>query len=160
MFTLVWQQNDAIVRDSTINGSVAFPVGFPGTTSKPLRLAVRSSALDAGTFESLKNVKIYLTGTDVELVQNTWPTLGGLSRPEISGGLEISFDGGRTYQRFSLTVGLESDPGTWLSLPKEAIGSYGLDETARCFRCGSLNGTFCDPTGCKRVQDLRRQARS
>jgi hypothetical protein len=43
----------------------------------------------------------------------------------VTGGVEISFDNGLTWNRFSNTVGLARTPSTWLVLPQEAVGSVG-----------------------------------
>jgi hypothetical protein len=83
----------------------------------------------------LKSVKIFLTGdpSDINMVQNVWPTLGGANRPELNGGYDISFDFGRTYTRFDSTHGLESDSTTWIVLPSESIGLQGQDGVLTAF---------------------------
>lgn len=112
-----------------------FPVGFPGTVSIAQQIKVTSNAIQLQTFETLVGVKFFLTGdaNDINTVQNIWPTLGGLNEPELNGGFDVSFDFGSTYIRFDSTHGLQSDPSTWISLPAEAVGLQGVDETLGAF---------------------------
>ena len=131
----VWSQNGTMLRGyangSWVEGSLVFPVGFPGTVGTPQVLTLQSSASAQGSLETFKNVRFYLTGDpdDLALVQGLWPVLGNAyspARADLNGGFEISFDGSN-YTRFSNTVGLQSDPSTWLTLPAIAIGSNGAD---------------------------------
>src|SRR5271166_5163027 len=115
---------------NNILSTATFAIGFPGTTSAPYQLQVRSNAADLQTFETLVNCKFFLTGdpNDINTVQGIWPTLGGVTKPELNGGVDISFDFGQTYTRFSLTQGLESNPSTWVPLPSTAVGTQGVAE--------------------------------
>jgi hypothetical protein len=132
-FYLIWQRDDLLLRGRTnqtwVDGQATFPISFPGRKTEALPLTLRSSARDSHTFETLKSVQFYLTGTDVPIVQEEWPTLGDAFtpvRPELSGGFEVSFDRGRSWTRFSSTVGHASDPATWVSLPALAVGLNGV----------------------------------
>jgi hypothetical protein len=80
-----------------------------------------SSSHDLQTFDTFRNVKLYLTGdpAQIAIVQGLWPTQGG--------GLFISYDGGKTYTPFTTSYGYESNPATWVLLPAVAIGLGGLD---------------------------------
>jgi hypothetical protein len=103
---------------------------------------LNSSANANGTFDILSGVKFYLTGAtaDLAIVQSQWPNLGlafNPPRPELNGGLQISFDG-TTWTTFSTVetgvsgsvgVGDQNDPTTWLLLPAISIGLSGADGT-------------------------------
>lgn len=97
-FNLIWSQNAKMVRGwqngAYLDGSLVFPVTFPGRTSDVQKIVLRSSAQANGTFDVLKNVAFYLDGNadDLAEVQGNWPNLN-TSRPEVNGGLQISFDG-------------------------------------------------------------------
>lgn len=131
-FYLIWQYNDQVIRgradDAWVDGALTFPVTFPGRFSEAKKVTLRSSARDSNTLETLTNVKLFLTGDpdDINIVQQDWPTVD-ITHPELNGGLEISFDDGRTYTRFSATAGLQSNSATWITLPAEAVGLNGLD---------------------------------
>lgn len=131
-FYLIWQYNDQVLRGqedgSWVDGALTFPVTFPGRFSEAKKVTLRSSARDSNTLETLTNVKLFLTGDadDLQIVQSIWPAMDA-DRPELNGGLEISFDEGRTYTRFSSAVGLQSNSGTWITLPASAIGLNGTD---------------------------------
>lgn len=132
-FYLVWQSATAVVKgyDGTnwIDGQLAFPILFPGVTSDAVALTLSTSAGINQTFETLTNVAFYLTGSDASMVQGTWPYLTdplGNVTAQATGGVEISFDDGLTWSRFSNSVGLAGHPSTWLALPQSAVGSVGL----------------------------------
>ena len=132
-FYLIWKRGDTLLRgyeeSAWVDGSLVFPITFPGRTSAAVPITLQSSARDTRTFETLQNIRLYLTGTDVSLVQETWPYYGDTctpSRPELNGGFEVSFDHGRSWTRFSKTVGYEPDPSTWVSIPTTAVGLSGL----------------------------------
>jgi hypothetical protein len=129
-FYLIWQQNDKVLRGqengSWADGALTFPVSFPGRYSDALLITLRSSARDSHTFETLNNVKLFLLGSDVPVVQKQWPVLDA-TRPEMNGGFEISFDNGRNYIRFDANNGLETNPATWITIPASAIGLDGAD---------------------------------
>lgn len=143
-FQLIWSDvsNNVLTTDW-------FPVAFPGTTSVPLQLQVKSNASALQTYEVLEGVKFFLTGDadDVDIVQNVWPGLGGPNKPELSGGYEVSFDFGRTYIRFDSLHGLESSPSTWITLPSEAVGAGGLDGTLGPFDTAHLIVRVVVPPG-------------
>jgi hypothetical protein len=137
----VWQQNGALLRGRLngewVDGGLVFPVGFPGVPNVTQTITLQSSASSEGSLETFKNVKIYLTGDpgDLAIVQGVWPAYGDAytpPRPEMNGGFEISFDGSN-FLRFSKTVGLESDPSTWLTLPAVSIGQNGQDGVLGAF---------------------------
>lgn len=150
-FQLVWSDISNNILTQTW-----FPIGFPGSSSAPLQLQVRSNAADLGTFETLTGVKFYLTGdpTDVNTVQTIWPSLGGTQRPELNGGLDISFDFGRSYIRFDTTHGLLTDQNTWIPLPAEAIGLQGADETIGAFDTAHLLVRVVIPPGATQFKKL------
>jgi hypothetical protein len=132
-FYLIWQRDDLLLRgfdgQAWVDGKAVFPITFPGRKTAVLPVTLRSSARDSHTFETLSDVRFYLTGTDVPLVQGTWPYYGNAftpARPELNGGFEVSFDGGRLWTRFSRDVGYEADPATWVSLPALAVGLNGI----------------------------------
>jgi hypothetical protein len=134
-FYLIWNQNGTLLRgyqgDSWVDGSLIFPINFPGKITEALQVTLQSSARANNTLETLTNVKLYLTGDpgDLAVVQGVWPYLSNSytpARAEMNGGLEISFDG-VNYTRFTNEVGLESDPSTWITLPAISIGQSGQD---------------------------------
>lgn len=122
---LIWTMNGVQLRgmsDGVWNdGSLLHGVSHPGRVSASRDIRLQSSARADHTFEKLTGVRLYLDGTDEELqiVQEVWPALGG--------GIEISFNDGRSYQLFSTVVGYKSNPNTWLLLPAEAAGLNGQD---------------------------------
>lgn len=129
-FYLIWQYGESLLRGyengGWVENKLSFRISFPGRVSDALPVTLRSSARDSHTFETLKAVKFYLTGSDVPVVQEQWPYLGNAFNParaELNGGFELSFDGGRTWNRFSREVGYEKNPATWLDLPSNAVGA-------------------------------------
>lgn len=150
-FQLVWSD-----VSNNILTQKWFPISFPATTSIPQQLQVRSNASTLQTFETLTGVKFFLTGdpTDVDTVQNIWPNLGDINKPELNGGVEISFDFGRTYTRFDQTHGLESSPATWISLPVEAVGTQGAFETLGAFDTAHLIVRYVIPPGAIQFKSL------
>lgn len=107
---LVFQENEAIQG-----------ISFPNNETIPVNVRMASSAHDLHTFDTLRNVKLFLTGpaNQIATVQGVWPTQGG--------GLFISYDGGRSYTPFSTSYGYEADPSTWVLLPATSIGLGGQD---------------------------------
>jgi hypothetical protein len=150
-FQLIWSDVSNNILTKTW-----FPIGFPGTSSTPIQLQVRSNAADIGTFETLTGVKFYLTGNavDVSTVQTIWPSIGGTDRPELNGGLDISFDFGRSYTRFDVNNGLQSNPNTWISLPAEAVGLQGADGTLGAFDTAHLLIRIVVPPGAIQFKKL------
>lgn len=150
-FQLIWSD----VSNNVLTSSF-FPVSFPGTSSPPLQLQVRSNAIDLGTFETLTGVKFYLTGnaSDINIVQNIWTTLGSSTRPELNGGVDISFDFGTTFTRFDINNGVQSNPSTWISLPAEAVGQQGSDNTLGPFDTAHLLIRIVVPPGATQFKKL------
>jgi len=107
---LVFQENEAVQG-----------ISFPNDQTVPVNVHLSSSARDQHTFDTFRNVRLYLTGdpAQVQIVQEVWPSQGG--------GLFISFDGGKTYTVFSPTYGFEADPSTWVLIPAAAIGIGATD---------------------------------
>jgi hypothetical protein len=126
-FYLIWKEGQVVVHDLDNPGASRFGINFPGRVTKAKLVSVSSSGLANDELRTLTNVKLYLDGEDSAIVQLDWPTRGGVNRPDLSGGLEISFDGGQTYTRFSATKGLKGDSSTWIDLPAIAIGLQGTD---------------------------------
>ncbi len=153
-FQLIWtdESNNVLTEQ-------AFPIGFPGTTSVPEQLQVHTNAATLQTYETLTGVKFFLTGDadDLNIIQNIWPSLGGSTRPELNGGLDISFDFGQTYTRFDSTHGLETDPSSWIPLPAEAVGAQGTDETLDAFSTAHFILRYVIPPGATQFEkfDIR-----
>lgn len=150
-FQLIWSDVSNNVLTSTW-----FPIAFPATTSKPQQLQVKSNASALLTFETLTGVKLFLTGDldDVNTVQNIWTSFGDVNKPELNGGVEISFDFGRTYTRFDSTHGLESDPSTWIALPVESVGTQGAAETIGAFDSAHFVVRYIIPPGATQYKKL------
>lgn len=150
-FKLIWTD-----VSNNILSECWFPISFPGITNAPQQVRVRSNAIDLKTFETLTGVKLFLTGNsdDINAVQNVWPILGNYDKPELNGGIDISFDFGRTYIRFDSTHGVESNPSTWLSLPAEAIGTQGAFETLGAFDIAHFILRYIIPPGAKQYRKL------
>lgn len=121
---LVWTQGTALLtgefnkvfqENELIQG-----ISFPNSSTTPITVGMASSARDRFTYDTLRNVKLYLTGdpNQIAIVQGIWPTQGG--------GLFISYDGGKTYVPFTTAYGYELDPTTWVTLPAVSIGLSGL----------------------------------
>lgn len=114
--TLIGIENDIFVENSAVHG-----ISFPNKNTDPLPISLSSNARQLQTFDTLTNVKLYLVGDpdQINTLQVIWPSLGG--------GLQISFDGGRTYNTFSTTYGYQTNSSTWILLPAESIGLNGID---------------------------------
>lgn len=129
-FSLIWTDefNNTLTTES-------FAICFPGNTSQAQQIQIRSNTAALFTFETLINVAFYLTGDadDINTVQNIWPTIGGTSNYQLKGGLDISFDFGRTYIRFDQTHGVKGDSSTWIPLPAEAVGYGAIAKTIGAF---------------------------
>ena len=117
---VLWSAADGALHDGYDNTNqlwvdqeLALGVVFPGMVSDPKQLRLRSSCGMSGSPEILSNLRLYLTGDPAAAspVQNQWPP---------DGGVEISFDAGVTWIRFTATVGNEADPATWAQVPGEA----------------------------------------
>lgn len=101
-FNLIWSQNGSIIHGyqngAYIEGSLVFPVSFPGNITSVQQVTLQSSAQANGTLDILSGVSFYLTGDsdDLQTVLSKWPNLGNAynpPRPEMNGGLQVSFDG-------------------------------------------------------------------
>jgi hypothetical protein len=133
--TLVGQVSGSFVQEEAIQG-----ISFPGSTTTPLSINLASCARELNTFDNLINVKLYLTGDSdqIKIIQSDWPAIGG--------GLQISFDGGRTYNTFTTTYGYQATPSTWVLLPAEAIGLNGNAGTLSPFDSANLLLRYIIPT--------------
>lgn len=114
-------------------------ISFPNNSTVPLNVMMASSARDLGTFDTLINVKLYLTGDpdEINTVQNIWPNQGG--------GLFISYDGGKTYTVFSSTYGYKTTPSTWVPLPAACLGLGGVEGILSPFSSANLVLKFVIP---------------
>jgi len=150
-FEIIWTD-----VSNNVLGVSWFPIGYPATISMPQQLQAHTNAATLQTFETLENVKFFLTGDpdSVDIVQNIWPTLGGSSRPDLNGGYDISFDYGRTYIRFDSTHGVEGSPATWISLPAEAVGAQGADGTLGAFDTAHFIVRVVIPPGADQYGEL------
>lgn len=75
----------------------------------------RDGKTPEGTAETLVNVRLYLSMPEAasQVLLDEWPLAGA--------GVEISFDQGVSWTRFSRTCGYEGDPSTWIPLPGRAV---------------------------------------
>ncbi len=126
-FYLVWTQGTSVLIGD-VNGvfqqnEAVQGISFPNNSTIPLNVRMASCAREIQSFDTLINVRLYLTGdpTEIATVQTIWPPLGG--------GLFISYDGGKTYTPFTTTYGYVNDPTTWVLLPATAIGLNGVQGT-------------------------------
>jgi hypothetical protein len=175
-FTITWEQNGSILHgyglvetsppaEEYIEGSLIFPISFPSVTTNPIQVTLKSSALANGTFDILSNVRFYLSGDpdDLNIVQNIWPNLDfsfSPPLPELSGGLQISFDG-VNWTTFSIAqpdvagsvgVGDINDSTTWLLLPALAIGPNGSDGVLGPFDVATIYLRYVIPPGATQYQ--------
>ena len=93
----------------------------PNLVTAPIEVFLRSNAAMIDSQEILNHVRIYLAGAAADLTRllEEWPATGN--------GLEVSFDGGRSWTRFSTVAGNPADPSTWIPLPGVAISSVAAD---------------------------------
>jgi hypothetical protein len=107
-------------------------ITFPSNSTTPVNVRMSSSSHDLQTFDTFRNVKLYLTGDpdQIAIIQGLWPTQGG--------GLFISYDGGKTYTPFTTTYGYQADPTTWVLLPAVAVGLGGLNGVLGPFDSANL----------------------
>ena len=138
-FQLQWENTTV-----AITAPVYFDVTYSGRTSDSLELSFSSPAILLGTTEVLSSVKLYLDGPDVDVL-NSWTYIS--SKVNLNGGVEISFDDGRVWTRFSPTVGNKAMPSTWVTLPGEAIGSLGVDGTLNPFDTATILLRLVVPPG-------------
>jgi hypothetical protein len=136
-FYFIWR------RDGALASNYRFPISFSGEITDAVSFTLSTSAQSLQTYETVQNVKFYLTGdpNDVNLVQELWPNLNP------SGGLDVSFDGGNSWTRFSQSVGLASDPVSWLLLPQAAVGIGGLAGRLSPTETASLQVRLTIPAG-------------
>jgi hypothetical protein len=137
---LIWKLNGNTLKDGTINNPLVFPVVFPATVGTSQTIAMTSSATIDGTFSTLENVKLYLQGDpdQIDTLLNVWTNYGTNSvpqRPDLNGGIEISFDNGSTFTRLGSApdgtrIGFPDEQTTWITLP------------ASCIVPGALAGTL------------------
>jgi hypothetical protein len=153
-FKLIWSD----ISNNVLSAGF-FPVAFPGIVNQPQQLQVKSNAAELQTYNTLIHVKLFITGDpgDVNIVQNIWPTLGGPTKPELNGGVDISFDFGRTYIRFDPNHGVESKPNTWIPLPVEAVGTTGADQTIGAFDVAHLIIRYIIPPVANQYKKLNIQ---
>jgi hypothetical protein len=107
-------------------------VVFPQYLSDPQMVYLQSTALaQNGTF-TLGNVRIYADGDapSLQLLLSVWPAQNA--------GLDVSFDSGVTWTRFSQTSGAPSDSSTWLPVPARAISDIAQDGVLRVNDTASL----------------------
>lgn len=135
-FYLVWTQGPNILIGQSgstfVRGQALLGIIFPNEATQPINIQLASSAREQQTFDTLRNVKLYLTGDpdQIATVQTVWPLSGG--------GLQISFDGGRSYKTFSTAYGYEADPSSWVTLPAISIGLNGTDGTLGAFDSANI----------------------
>jgi hypothetical protein len=143
-FQLIWSNSFNVPITAA-----GFPVSFPGTTSTAQLLEVATNAITLQTYESLVQVGFFLVGDadDINTVQFVWPTLGGATKPQLNGGVDISFDSGQTYTRFDPTHGVQSNPSTWIPLPAISVGAQGTDETIGAFDISHFIVRYVIPPG-------------
>lgn len=153
-FIIVWLDGSGNPLPAAV-----FPIGFPGTTTPAQLVQMRTNAVHLQTYETLEGIAFFLVGdaTDINIVQNIWPTLGSASQSGLNGGYEMSFDNGRTYIRFDATHGVQSDSTTWIQLPKEAIGSQGIDGVLGAFDTAHLIVRAVVPPGATQYQSFNIQ---
>jgi len=159
-FSLIWSQNGTLLHGGNADGSLVFPVMFSGVTSLVQQVTLNSSARVNGTFDILSGVKFYLAGdsADLAIIMGQWPNLGSAytpARPELNGGLQISFDG-TTWTTFCMgasgNVGNPNDPTTWLPLPAIAVGLGGADGILGPYDIASLSLRYLVPNSVANYQ--------
>lgn len=144
-FFLIWSRNFSVLVGKNGNEFLQKPaihgISFPGNSTNPISINVKSSASQNHTFETLKNVQLYITGpaSQIKTIQLDWPALGG--------GLQISFDEGKTYNTFTTTYGYYADSSTWVTLPAIAVGLNGIAGTLGPFDSASMLLRYVIPEG-------------
>lgn len=129
---LVWR-NDAgtVLKNDAMDGSLVFAATFPGVTGKAQKLLLSTPAVSDGTYASLRNVQVFLSGDagQIDTLLNVWPNYSLRSTPnraELNGGIEVSFDRGYSFRRLGALPdgtrsGFPDDPSTWITLPRACI---------------------------------------
>lgn len=132
-----------VVHSATEDGYLITPPITPDHYTESRIIELTTSAVMTGVMERLEKVRLYVTGNpdDVATVMSVWPFLGRQQgqprRDELNGGLEISYDGGRTWQRFKYAANnadpdypnygneadaLGTDNTKWATIPVVALG--------------------------------------
>ena len=96
-------------------------LAFTDAPGGAVMVQFRSSASFLQSPETLLNVRLYLTGQDpgtLNLLATQWPP---------AAGLDISFDNGVSWTRFSITAGNANDSTTWIPMPGAAVSSVAPD---------------------------------
>jgi len=111
---------------------LSLPVSFPGTTTQGTAITMTSSSVDLHTLETFTNVRFYLGGDTDQLAfiqgpSNNSEVIPWTENITSPGGVQISFDGGKTFTLFDQTHGYIGDPSTWIILPEIAVGTGGAD---------------------------------
>lgn len=149
-FYLVWTQGSTVLVGKTnlVFGETEAIQGisFPSNETIPVNVRMASSARDHQSFDTLRSVKLYLTGDpdQIATVQSVWPSQGG--------GLKISYDGGRSYTTFTTTYGYEANPATWILLPAQSIGLGGADGILGPFDSANLVLKYAIPQQANQFQ--------
>jgi len=80
-----------------------------------LQIASQVGSVLDGAAETFLNIKLYLQSDPDTLntLLNDWPLMNA--------GVEVSFDNGITWTRFSSSIGNPADSSTWLLLPGSAV---------------------------------------
>jgi len=138
-FSFIWTKDGVEAYGPDTSDGWRFPISFAGAMTDPVNFVLTTTALASQNYETAHNLKFYLAGAaaDVDLVQNQWPAQ--------SGGLDISFDRGQSWTRFSPTAGLFSVPATWLMLPVGATGHATQDGVLDPFDTAQLMLRFVIP---------------
>lgn len=128
---LIWTFSGNILQDAQMSSPLVFKPTFPGMLGNSQTIQLSSSARVDGSFSILKNLRIYLQGDPAQLdtLLNVWPRYGSEFTPprsNLTGGLELSFDGGLTFQRLGANpngqrLGFPDDASTWIPLPASCI---------------------------------------
>ena len=87
---------------------------------RKMEIERRQGRMD-GPAEKLMNVRLYLASDpdSLELLTSIWPVQGG--------GVEISFDQGISWKRFTREYGNVNDPSTWILLQGSAVSQGAPD---------------------------------
>ena len=103
-----------------VDRQFALGLAFTDAPGNAVTVQFRSSASFLQSPETLINVRLYLTGQNsdtVSLLATQWPP---------AAGLDISFDNGMSWTRFSSNAGNANDPATWIPMPGVAVSSVAL----------------------------------
>lgn len=120
-FYFLWKYSDVEVNGPDTDAGYSFPISFSSEITDPVTFTLTTSALANKMYETASGISFYLGGDPDDVA-----TVLGWSELTPSGGLEISFDWGATWTRFSTTVGNPAIPSTWIPLPALAMGLSGV----------------------------------